>query len=234
MIIVLPLSEEDIELDDTVRLKYRSFLDMINSVKKYLTDKIKNINIDELNITDEYNKIKSVNYLDYIKDNNTILENKEINIENDIIEENRFSKNSKELVTKDNIDNMKLGIKIHYILETTDFINPNYNILEDKYVNYIKAFLNNKLLNNIDKANIYKEYEFIYNKDNEVLHGIIDLMIEYSDHIDIIDYKLKHTDDDAYLKQLNGYKEYIYNLTNKKTNIYLYSIMDMKIIDLNV
>ena len=65
MIIVLPLSEEDIELDDTVRLKYRSFLDMINSVKKHLTDKIKNINIDELNITDEYNKIKSVNYLDY-------------------------------------------------------------------------------------------------------------------------------------------------------------------------
>ena len=108
MIIVLPLSEEDIELDDTVRLKYRSFLDMINSVKKHLTDKIKNINIDELNITDEYNKNKSVNYLDYIKDNNTVLENKEINIENDIIEENRLSKNNKELITKDNIDNMKL------------------------------------------------------------------------------------------------------------------------------
>ena len=234
MIIVLPLSEEDIELDDTVRLKYRSFLDMINSVKKHLTDKIKNINIDELNITDEYNKNKSVNYLDYIKDNNTVLENKEINIENDIIEENRFSKNNKELITKDNIDNMKLGTKIHYILETTYFINPNYNIIEDKYVNYIKAFLNNKLLNNIDKANIYKEYEFIYNKDNEVLHGIIDLMLEYNDHIDIIDYKLKHVEDDAYLKQLNGYKEYIYNFTNKKTNIYLYSIMDMKIIDLNV
>ena len=233
MIIVLPLSEEDIELDDTVRLKYRSFLDMINSVKKHLTDKIKNINIDELNITDEYNKIKSVNYLDYIKDNNTIIENKEINIKNEIIEENRFSKNNKELITKDNIDNMKLGTKIHYILETTYFINPNYNILEDKYVNYIKAFLDNKLLKNIDKANIYKEYEFIYNKDNEILHGIIDLMLEYNDHIDIIDYKLKHVEDDAYLKQLNGYKEYIINLTNKKTNIYLYSIMDKKIIDLN-
>ena len=233
MIIVLPLSEEDIELDDTVRLKYRSFLDMINSVKKHLTDKIININVDELGITDEYNKIKSVNYLEYIKDNNTILENKEINIENSIIEENKFSKNSKKLITKDNIDNMKLGTKIHYILETTDFINPNYNIIEDKYKNYIKAFLDNKLLNNIDKANIYKEYEFIYNKDNEVLHGIIDLMLEYNDHIDIIDYKLKHVSDEAYLKQLNGYKEYIYNLTNKKTNIYLYSIMDKKVIDLN-
>ena len=234
MIIVLPLSEEDIELDDTVRLKYRSFLDMINSVKKYLKDKIKNINIDELNITDEYNKIKSVNYLDYIKDNNTIIENKEINIENEVIDEKRFSKNSKELITKDNIDNMKLGTKIHYILETTDFINPNYDIIEDKYKNYIKAFLDNDIVKNINKASIYKEYEFIYEKDNEVLHGIIDLMIEYNDHIDIIDYKLKHVEDDAYLKQLKGYQEYIYNLTNKKTNIYLYSIMDKKVIDLNV
>ena len=233
MIIVLPLSEEDIELDDTVRLKYRSFLDMINSVKKHLTDKIKNIDIEKLGITDEYNKIKSVNYLDYIKANNTIIENKEINVENDIIEENRFSKNSKKLITKEEQLNMKLGTKIHYILETTDFINPNYEIIEDKYKSYIKAFLDNKLLKNIDKANIYKEYEFIYNKDNEVLHGIIDLMLEYNDHIDIIDYKLKHTDDEAYLKQLNGYKEYIYNLTNKETNIYLYSIMNMKIIDLN-
>lgn len=233
MIIVSPLSEVDIELDDTVKLKYRSFLDIMNSVKKYLTDKIKNINIDELGITDEYNKIKSVNYLDYIKDCDTILENKEINIENDIINEKRYSKNSKELITKDNIDNMKLGTKIHYILETTDFINPNYEVIEDKYRSYIKAFLDNELVSNINKANIYKEYEFIYKKDNEVLHGIIDLMLEYSDHIDIIDYKLKHVEDDAYLKQLKGYQEYIYNLTNKKTNIYLYSIMDKKIIDLN-
>lgn len=232
MIIVLPLSEDGIELDDTVRLNYRSFLDMMNSVKKYLTDKIKNINIDELGITDEYNKIKSLNYLDYIKDCDTILENKEINVENDIIDEKRYSKNSKELITKDNIINMKLGTKIHYILETIDFINPNYDVVEDKYQGYIKAFLDNELLKNINKANIYKEYEFIYKKDNQELHGIIDLMLEYSDHIDIIDYKLKHTNDDAYLKQLNGYKEYITYLTNKKTNIYLYSIIDKKIINL--
>ena len=58
-------------------------------------------------------------------------------------------------------------------------------------------------------------------------------MLEYHNHIDIIDYKLKHTEDDAYLKQLKGYQEYIVNLTNKKTNIYLYSIIDKKIVFLN-
>ena len=48
-----------------------------------------------------------------------------------------------------------------------------------------------------------------------------------------MDYKLKHTKDEAYLKQLNGYKKYIENITNKQTKIYLYSILDEKLIDLN-
>ena len=202
-------------------------LSLLNSIGKNLSkETIIEIIVDESNIN---NTIKLIDiYINNSTDLEYILRKSNIKIE-----ENRFSKNNKELITKDNIDNMKLGTKIHYILETTYFINPNYNILEDKYVNYIKAFLDNKLLKNIDKANIYKEYEFIYNKDNEILHGIIDLMLEYNDHIDIIDYKLKHVEDDAYLKQLNGYKEYIINLTNKKTNIYLYSIMDKIIIDLN-
>ena len=51
-------------------------------------------------------------------------------------------------------------------------------------------------------------------------------MIEYEDYIDIIDYKLKNVDDEAYLKQLHGYADYIYNKTNKKTNLYLYSILN--------
>ena len=38
-------------------------------------------------------------------------------------------------------------------------------------------------------------------------------MLEYSNHIDIIDYKLKHVDDLEYLNQLNGYREYIENKT---------------------
>ena len=49
-------------------------------------------------------------------------------------------------------------------------------------------------------------------------------MLEYQDNIKIIDYKLKNINDDAYIKQLNGYKDYIEKLFNKKTSIYLYSI----------
>ena len=70
--------------------------------------------------------------------------------------------------------------------------------------------------------------EFIEKDDNNIKTGIIDLMIEYNDHIDILDYKLKNINDSDYNKQLLGYKNYIEKLTNKKTNIYLYSLFDSK------
>ena len=54
-------------------------------------------------------------------------------------------------------------------------------------------------------------------------------MLEYSDHIDIIDYKLKIINDTNYLEQLNGYKKYISSISDKKVNIYLYSLIDEKI-----
>ena len=49
-------------------------------------------------------------------------------------------------------------------------------------------------------------------------------MLVYKDNIKIIDYKLKNISDEAYLKQLNGYKKYIENKSSKPVNVYLYSI----------
>ena len=59
-------------------------------------------------------------------------------------------------------------------------------------------------------------------------------MIEHDDHIDIIDYKLKNTTDSNYIKQLNGYKKYIESISEKNVNLYLYSILDEKIVDIKV
>ena len=86
----------------------------------------------------------------------------------------------------------------------------------------------NNLLNtfNFKDATIYQELEFVFVKDDIKYHGIIDLMLEYDNNIKIIDYKLKNINDNAYLKQLNGYKNYIENTFNKDTSIYLYSILD--------
>ena len=101
-----------------------------------------------------------------------------------------------------------------------------YFLIDKKYYDYIYSFLNCDLLSDVENGKIYKEYQF-YDEESKI-SGSIDLMIEYQDHIDIIDYKLKNIDEEEYIKQLNGYKNYIVNKTNKNTNIYLYSILGKK------
>ena len=78
------------------------------------------------------------------------------------------------------------------------------------------------------KYNMFKEYEFIYQENNNSSHGIIDLLIEKETSLIIIDYKLKNIDDEAYDKQLNGYRKYIQEKTKKTVKCYLYSLLDEK------
>ena len=84
----------------------------------------------------------------------------------------------------------------------------------------ISRFIDSELLNIKDALNFYKEVEFI--KDNK--HGFIDLIVEYENEYKIIDYKLSNIDDDNYIKQLKGYKEYLKNIVNKPISLYLYSL----------
>ena len=141
------------------------------------------------------------------------------------LEEERFSKTIKKLVTSEEVSNMEFGTRIHEVFELTDFKNPNYSNLDSEESKYIRNFLDLDLLKNIDQANVLKEYEFYVNNQK----GIIDLLLEYDDHIDIIDYKLSHIDDIEYVNQLTGYKNYISTKSNKNINLYLYSILNNEI-----
>ena len=241
MILVTSLDESESDskrtsvVDDYTRLKYKSFKDILDSIRPNLEPYITNIDLEKIVKTKDYNIIKEVNFNEHIKPSNEVITTKSINIENETLEENHFSKKTNELITNDIKNAMELGTKLHYALETLDFNNPNIDELNisNYFKTKIKDFLNSKLLENIKESNIYKEYEFIYEEDNTLYHGIIDLMLEYNDHIDIIDYKLKETSDENYVKQLNGYKDFIEKKTNKKVYLYLYSIIDGTINDLN-
>lgn len=213
------------------KMQYRSFKDIMESIIDNFNDYITNIDINEINITKDYKMIKKTNFEDYISKTSDKLNVNEIKIENEEIEDKSFSKKMNKLITKEESESIKLGLDVHYALETIDFMNPNFDELNisDFIKNKIKKFLNNKLLDDIENAKIYKEYEFMYEKDNILYHGIIDLMIVYSNYIDIIDYKLKNIVDENYIKQLNGYKSYIENKTKKEVNIYLYSILSEKV-----
>ena len=234
MILVTSLTDKEKNkvnnlVEDNIRLKYKSFLDILNSIKENIKEYIVDIDLDKINLTKDYNIIKENNYEILIQKNNIKLDKRKIEINTNIEEEKHFSKETNKLITKEEYKNMEFGDYIHYLLELIDFKNPNLENIDNFYKEKINNFLNQDILKNINNANIYKEYEFIEEINNESYHGIIDLMLEYNDHIDIIDYKLKNIEDKAYINQLNGYKNYMEKKSNKKTNIYLYSILENRV-----
>ena len=237
MIIITSLSDNEDMIDDLVstdkRLKYNSLANILNSIKSNLTSFIKEIDLNSININKNYTITKEYDIKKLLAKTDDLIKVEELNLKNDYIEQAHFSKNNLNIIDESKFNTLSFGSELHKFLEYIDFYNIDFNIIDNKYRKIIENLFNNDLFKNIKNSiNIYKEFEFMYYKNNVKLHGIIDLMIEYSDYIDIIDYKLKNIDDKEYFKQLNGYKDYISTITNKKINIYLYSIIDSKYITL--
>ncbi len=232
IILITPTEEDNniTSLNKKEELSYRSFSDILNSIKFRTKEKYITKNIEDLNLTKEYNYIKNIAYQDKIESIKDNFDVKEINIEKKEITTKTYSKKTNKLITKQEKENMNFGTKIHEYLEYLDLKHPNTEYIDNEYCKQkINAFLNQPLLKNIKEATIYQEHEFIFEKNKEKYHGIIDLMLEYENHIDIIDYKLKNIEDTNYQKQLIGYQDYIKTLTNKKINLYLYSLIEEKI-----
>ncbi len=240
IIIILPSKEtlkyeknENGVILSLLRKKFIKLSDLIYGVKEYLPEYFESVNIEKLNLSKKYlykKEIEELKSFDLEK-----IDVNEIKIDNEIVDEEHFSKETRELLTKENRINMKYGTYFHEVLELFDFKKKNYEFISEEFiVNKVKHMLMNPIFNDIENANIYKEYEFYYNESNVNYHGIIDLMIEHETYIDIIDYKLKNTTDSNYIKQLNGYKKYIESISKKSVNLYLYSILDEKLIDIKV
>lgn len=202
----------------------RSFYDLIKYGQSVLSTYFRNIELKDYDISDQYKYFKSLKTL--AKDPNSKIILKEINIDNEVVEESSFSKKQHELINEETITIMNKGNRLHSVLEKMDLSKKDitkYSLNEEEK-RIIGKFLECDLLKNVNNGKVYKEYEFIYKESNDIKHGFIDLMIAYDDYIDIIDYKLSNIDDEAYASQLNGYKNYIESITNKKVNLYLYSL----------
>jgi len=212
-------------VDDEVRLKYRSFKDFLESIYNSIKDYIKPIDIDELNIDNGYNlSIKGLNVA--IKEGSLIKTN-DLIIENTTLEKNIYSKKTNSLKTDDEKKNEEFGTLMHEVLEGIDITDMNYSKLPVNYIDIITPLL--ELLNKDKILNYYQEYEFIYQKDNSINHGVMDLVVEYEDYYLILDYKLSNITDSAYVNQLNGYKDFLSTKTKKDIKIALYSILNKEI-----
>ena len=204
-------------VDYRVRKNYKSFLDIFNSIRSSLVKYIKNVDLDSICLSKDYLIVKEVDSLD--KKSDVEIKEVKLDIDNSLIDEERASKKVKKLLTRDEVLNMKYGTKMHQLFEMIDF-NNNSSYDVGKLIDKI----------DLDDATIYKEHEFIFSDSDLEYRGIIDLMLEYDDKIKIIDYKLLNTKDDAYLKQLGVYKKYINCISDKKVELYLYSIINDELV----
>lgn len=211
-----------VDFDKPKKNKYMSFLDIVGDIKDIIPNII-DINVDDLHLTKNYNDITKVNIKEKVNIDNSSLVVSEYK-QDTVYEENRhFSKNNTKLLSKEEVNNIKYGKQIHLLFENTNFLNPDYQNMSDNERKLIDKFISTGILDGA--INVYKEYEFMDINNDIKYHGIIDLLLEYEDEFKIVDYKLKNIKDDEYLKQLNGYKNYIEKVSDKKVSIYLYSII---------
>lgn len=212
---------ENGRVSNMLRLEYRSFLDIILSIKKQINHYIKTI---KPNVNKEYEQILNKNYHELLSKNNSKFGYLNVNIEK--VKEEKVKYSKQHLILEDN-ENLALGTNIHEVLEYLDFNNyiediNNYEI-NDTLKEKIKTMFTMPFMNNLSNSQIFKELSIDDNK------GSIDLLIS-NDKLIIVDYKIKEIDKKEYFDQVNGYIKYIKTKTNKEVEGYLYSILDCKYI----
>jgi ATP-dependent helicase/nuclease subunit A len=217
-------------IDNDTRLKYNSFNDILSSLVPYLKSYITELDLNTLSLTKDYNLSKYTDFHSSLPLGNKIMVQDNLNIPATLTSEKHYAKVGHQLYSLEEKSNMLLGKNIHYLLEITDFNQPDYSKMNEYEQKLIANFIKTGIFK--QAQHIYKEYEFMTYEDNELKHGIIDLLIIYQDKVKIVDYKLKNMQDEAYLKQLNGYKNYIEKITKLPTKIYLYSLIDGKLNEL--
>lgn len=207
------------------RLKFKCYHDFFDAVEKTDLWKQPVTDIKTIRIRSDFSPVSDASSINY----------EPIFIKAETKVSSHFSKSLN--LNVDNLATKALskGLKIHRLFEEFDFKNAEkaLNTLGKDERIIIENFLKQPLMKSISEGIIYQEYPFTETKDGETKTGVIDLLILYEDHVDIIDYKLKTIDDPAYVSQLRGYKDHISGKTDKPVMIYLYSIEGdtMKIVE---
>lgn len=204
-----------------------------NFISYYYDEAVRKFAVDT-----EYDEYINKDYLDFSASNYSEKINKVTPLKYtaydfipEVVKKRRISKTIDELITKETAIVLKRGTRLHEILQVinfndVDFSQLNLSISEE---HMLKEVLNLECFKNISSAKVYKEYEFSYEVLGKKIHGIIDLLVEYDDHFEIIDYKLSDIDKEEYIVQLNEYYKYLRLISDKEIKMYLVSITKAKL-----
>ncbi len=205
--------EYDSEIEDA-----KSINQLVLSAR-FLMPRRQFVDFNELHMTKDYLIVKKPEALPQGEK----ISYSEERFESQSILKKHISKELTELINPDLERAIELGKTIHECLEVLDLANPDIDGLpvEPFIKSTLKQILKHPVFKNISLGKTYHEYEFYFAE----FHGIIDLLVVYSDHIDIIDYKLSSVDSEEYVRQLTIYKQYVETISNLPIHCYLLSIL---------
>ncbi len=139
-----------------------------------------------------------------------------------------FSSHVPKLQTDDLGGALFLGTRLHAELEHFDFSHWDEALKREspRIQKALRAWEKTPPFAQREQAVFHPEYEFEEETPEGVRRGVIDLMVERDDRIDLVDYKLKNLDEESYRHQLCGYRDFIARVSGKPVHAYLFSIMD--------
>lgn len=190
-----------------------SFGDFLNAIPNFKYD-IQDVDVNKDYLSHSYKeykyKLKKQNYNDvsYLKEE---------------VQEKRASKKVIKVLDEKEKQDIEYGNMLHAIMESVDF--HNLESIESKEILNIIQDPKNIFFNDLNNSKFYQELEFIYQMDQEKVHGIIDLLIERDDIIYIVDYKASDIDNKDYDKQLKVYYDYVRSRSSKNVECYLLSLI---------
>lgn len=222
---IILLTSFDKEKEYELR-KAKSMNDLLGVLKHDLNPFMRELELDTLSLSKDYQMVKATNYQELIQKTPDHYPVTEIQVEEKLVDHFHFSKPLSKRMDKELKSRLDFGTMMHTVFEIVDFKNPNVSDLPigNDLKECVQKFLSHEEVKEIKKATIRKEYEIYYTSEKGIFHGFIDLLLEYEDHFDIIDYKLSNVNSSEYEAQLNGYKEYIEKQFHKPVHLYLYSI----------
>jgi ATP-dependent helicase/nuclease subunit A len=204
-----------------------SFLEKKHKILSFKHLLYQTIKIDE-NMIEEFKIPSLVNQKKALNVSEEVIEFKRFDFSYEKLVKVRYSKAMTNFLDDDAIKMIDKGNEYHQLLEIVDF-NDLENSIKDFPNNLkqaIKNLVNQPLFTELKNPKFYQEYEFYQEKENRVLRGIIDLLIIAEDRVITLDYKLKNIDDEAYVKQLKGYYDFLKEKIDKPIKLFLYSLFD--------
>lgn len=234
MIFVTNLSDKESTsfhdfVDSKIRLKYKSFYDILLSVKSKLKPYIVPYSLDTLLLTKNYEQLKETNYESLLEKSNCKTNYISLDILKRELEEKSFS-SSYHIVDSNEQNRLSLGIRLHECLQYIDYNNIEESLnkmnLSDFEYQKLKSFFQANFWTTLKSPSFYQELEIVDTLNNIEFHGIIDLLIEDCDICYVIDYKLKNIKKASYQSQVKGYMEIVKKRLNKPVKGILYSLLD--------